>query len=179
MADGRTGLTIRPYEAGDHAVVRALVVDINRELAPAALRDAFEDYIARSLREEIDRIPDYYRERGGGFFVALEEEILVGCFGLEGLNTDAAELRRMYVRQDHRRGGIAGRMLRRAEEVCRDAGCRSLILSTSELQQAALALYRRHGYRLVRDEISTAATNKAIAGLHRFHFEKDLTADQY
>jgi putative acetyltransferase len=176
MPDGAAGLVIRPYASGDHAAVRALVIAINRELAPAAMRAAFEDYIARSLSEEIDRIPEYYGERRGGFFVALDGDALVGCFGLEGLNVDAAELRRMYVRRDRRRIGIAEAMLRRAEELCRESGCRRLTLSTSELQQGALALYRKGGYRLVREEVSTAETNKAIAGLHRFHFEKELGA---
>jgi GNAT superfamily N-acetyltransferase len=174
MREASAGLTIRPYEPSDHAAVRALVVDINRELAPAAMREAFEEYIARSLREEIDRIPEYYGAQGGGFFVARDEDALVGVFGLERWNTAAAELRRMYVRRDRRRSGIAAHMLRWAEALCRDAGCRRLTLSTSELQQAALALYRKSGYRLVREEVSKAETNKAVAGLHRFHFEKEL-----
>jgi GNAT superfamily N-acetyltransferase len=174
MTGANAALVIRPYESRDHAAVRALVVDINRELAPPAMRAAFEDYIARSLSEEIDRIPEYYAERGGGFWVALEGDALVGTFGLEGLDTETAELRRMYVRGDRRRGGIARMMLRHAEEVCRHAGCRRLTLSTSALQEAALALYRRSGYRLLREEFSTAETNKAIAGLRRLYFEKDL-----
>jgi len=174
MTDIAAGFVIRPYEPSDHAAVRAIVIDINRELAPATMREAFEDYIARSLREEIDRIPEYYAARGGGFFVALDASALIGTFGLEGLNTDAAELRRMYVRRDRRRSGIAGQMLRYAEALCREAGCRRLTLSTSELQQAALALYRKSGYRLLREEVSTAETNKAVAGLHRFYFEKEL-----
>ena len=98
MRDVAAGLTIRPYEPSDHAAVRMLVVDINRELAPAVMREAFEDYIARSLREEIDRVPEYYGARGGRFFVALEVNALVGVFGLEQLNTVAAELRRMSAR---------------------------------------------------------------------------------
>jgi putative acetyltransferase len=168
------GLVIRRYAPGDHAAVRTLVIDVNRELAPPAMREAFEDYIARSLRDEVDRIPAYYAEHGGAFFVALEAGALAGIFGIEGLDREAAELRRMYVRRDRRRGGIARAMLARAEEICRDAGCLRLTLSTSELQPAALALYRRSGYRLVREVTSTADTNKAVAGLRRYHFEKDL-----
>jgi hypothetical protein len=33
----------------------------------------FEGYIARSLREEVDRIADYYGEKGGAFWVAVAE----------------------------------------------------------------------------------------------------------
>jgi len=176
MVDVLNAFLIRPYEPADHAAVRALVIDINRELAPTAMRAAFEDYIARSLRDEIDRIPEYYAARRGCFFVALAGDTLVGIFGLEGLETEAAELRRMYVHRDHRRGGIARRLLDHAEEICRQAGCHRLTLSTSELQPAALTLYRRSGYRLIREEFSTADTNKQVGGLRRFYFEKEFVS---
>ncbi len=54
----------------------------SRAGACPAMRSAFEDYIARSLRDEIDRIPEYYATRGGRFFVALAADTLVGIFGL-------------------------------------------------------------------------------------------------
>ena len=174
MSDTAAGLLLRAYQLVDHAAVRDLVVGINRELAPAAMRAAFEDYIARSLSEEIDCIPEYYGARGGGFWVALDGDRLVGTFGLERMDADAAELRRMYVARDRRRSGIARLMLRHAEELCREAGCRRLTLATSELQPAAVELYRRNAYRQVREEVSELETNKAIAGLRRFYFDKEL-----
>jgi hypothetical protein len=58
--------TIRPFAEPDAPQVRDLFIAVNRMLAPTHLRDAFENYIARSLSEEIDRILDYYRDRGGG-----------------------------------------------------------------------------------------------------------------
>jgi ribosomal protein S18 acetylase RimI-like enzyme len=57
--------------------------------------------------------------------------------------------------------------------VARADGYGRLVLSTSELQQAALAFYRAAGYRLVREETAVAETNKTVgAGLRRFHFDK-------
>jgi len=55
-------------------------------------------------------------------------------------------------------------MLALAERTCRDAGTPRLTLSTSELQQAALAFYRKPGYRLVREENAAAQTNKTVGG---------------
>jgi putative acetyltransferase len=50
-----------------------------------------------------------------------------------------------------------------------------LTLSTSEVQQAALALYRNAGYRLVREETAAAQSNKTVGGdIRRYYFEKDL-----
>jgi putative acetyltransferase len=66
-------------------------------------------------------------------------------------------------------------MLDHAEQVSREAGTPLLTLSTSELQQAALAFYRKSGYRLVREETAAAQTNKTIGGnIRRYYFEKTL-----
>ena len=167
--------TIRRYCDGDRAAVRDLFIRINRELATPALRDAFESYMAVSLRDEIDRLAAYYAERQGAFFVVYDGDRLAGVFGLERLGAEAAELRRMYVDAAYRRRGLARLMLEYAEQACRDAGTRVLTLSTSELQQAALAFYRRSGYRLLREETAAAQTNKTVGGnIRRYYLEKAL-----
>ena len=96
-------------------------------------------------------------------------------FGVESAGGGAAELRRMYVATHSRRRGLARAMLEQAEQVCCREGWDRIVLSTSELQQPALALYRAAGYRLIRDETATAQTNKTVGGrLRRYHFEKRL-----
>ena len=106
-------------------------------------------------REEIDRIPAYYSERDGGFWIAVKSDKVVGTFGLERASDDAMELRRMYVDPSARRQGIARQMLQFAERECRRRNVSRLELSTAEIQQAALALYRNSGYELVREETVT------------------------
>jgi len=66
-------------------------------------------------------------------------------------------------------------MLQFAEDECRRASMQRLDLSTSALQSEALSLYRTSGYRLLGDEIATAASNKTVGGgIRRFHFSKTL-----
>lgn len=167
--------TIRPYADTDAANVRTLFISVNRELAPAGLRETFEAYIAHSLAEEMDRIGAYYAEHAGGFWIAEKDAVLVGMFGLEATGTDAMELRRMYVAASSRRGGVARAMLRFAEDECRRRGVQVLELSTSELQPAALAFYRSAGYRLVREVVAEQASNKTVGrGIRRYHFAKSF-----
>ena len=166
---------IRRYREADQPAVRDLFIRINRELAKPELRDAFESYVAVSLRDEIDRLAEYYAERQGAFFVVYDGAKLAGVFGLERLGTRSAELRRMYVDQPYRRRGLARTMLDFAEQACRDAGTQVLTLSTSELQQAAIAFYRASGYRLASEEIGAAQSNKTVGNIRRYHFEKQLT----
>ena len=168
-------VTIRPFAEQDAAQVRELFITVNRLLSPPHLRDAFEAYIERALREEIDRIPAYYSERDGGFWVAVKGDKVVGTFGLERASDDAMELRRMYVDPSARRQGIARRMLQFAEDECRSRNISRLQLSTAEIQQAALALYRKAGHRLVAEETVEAVSNKTVgSGILRYYLEKTL-----
>jgi ribosomal protein S18 acetylase RimI-like enzyme len=170
---------IRRFEPRDQDAVRDLFVRVNRELAPPQMRELFESYIALSLREEIDRIAEYYAPtRGRGFWVAVDGEALIGMFGLEPFDDVSTELRRMYVDPSLRRSGIARLMLRHAERVAAEEGFESIVLSTSELQGAALGLYRAAGYQLVREEVAVDATNKTVgSGIRRYHFEKRVRAE--
>jgi GNAT superfamily N-acetyltransferase len=165
-------LVIRAFEQGDAARVRELFVAVNRLLAPAGMAAEFERYIERALREEIDRIAQYYH--AGGFWVALEKDLMVGTFGLEPSAAGAMELRRMYVSPTARRRGVGRAMLRYAEEEVLRRGCDKLTLSTAQMQSEAIALYKRAGYRLVREESGEPASHKTVGGLARLHFEKLL-----
>ena len=170
-----TKITIRPFSEREAVQVRELFITVNRLLAPPHLRDAFDAYIERALVEEIDRIPAYYREHAGSFWVAVKDDKVVGMFGLEGTSDGAMELRRMYVNPSARRQGIARQMLQSAEDECRRQDVSRLTLSTSEIQIAALAFYKKAGYRLLREETAEVASNKTIgSGIRRYYFEKAL-----
>ncbi|NNE23650.1 MAG: GNAT family N-acetyltransferase [Rhizobiales bacterium] len=170
-------IEIRRYRESDAKAVQDLFKAVNRLLAPPELKDSFESYIASSIAEEIGRVGDYYRDHDGFFWVATSANRLVGMFGLEAAGAGEMELRRMYVDPGIRRKGIAGRMLQHAEDHCRSNGIAALHLSTSELQPAALSLYRAAGYQLLTEEASDTVTNKTIGGgVRRYYFCKALRA---
>ena len=166
---------IRPFANQNAAQVRALFITVNRLLSPPDLRAAFEVYIEHALAEEIDRISAYYGERDGCFWVAVTGDKVMGTFGLERASADAMELRRMYVDPSARRLGIARRMLQFAEDECCRRNVMRLELSTAKIQQAAIALYKSAGYRLVRQETVEALSNKTVGfSIRRYYLEKIL-----
>jgi GNAT superfamily N-acetyltransferase len=169
--------SIRPYRPEDRDAVIDMFIRVNRSLAPPEMKEVFEAYVARSLGEEIGQIDQYYdAARRRSFWIATDGSRLLGNFGLEPAYDGAIEVRRMYVDFPFRRSGIARAMLLHAEARARQAGFTRLILSTSSLQQPALALYRSSGFELVRQEIANASSLRTVGnGIPRYHLEKPLT----
>jgi GNAT superfamily N-acetyltransferase len=165
---------IRVYRPSDRGAVIALFRAFVRELTPPGRSAEFEAYIDRALREELGRIEEYYSGEGQGFWVACDPRV-VGMMGIERHAADAGELRRMAVDKAHRRQGIGRMLLAAAEAFCRNFGYRRVVLSTSELQTAAMRLYESGGYRLAREERDAQGSHKSVgAGLSRYHYEKML-----
>ena len=167
---------IRPCQVSDYAGVAKLWVRINRELAPEDMRERFEQYIATALMEELRTAADVFApSKRNGFWVVVAGEEIAGTFGIERRAPDVTELRRMYLAAEHRGRGIAQRMLQCAEQKAREYGFARMILSTAEVQKAAIVFYRRSGYRVVKTEAAEVMSTKTVGGgLVRYHFEKVL-----
>jgi N-acetylglutamate synthase-like GNAT family acetyltransferase len=169
-------VTIRAYENSDYEAVVALFTRINRELAPPDMRERFEEYIATSINGELSHLRDVFSEsKRNAFWVVEMDAQVIGMFGIESRSEDSTELRRMYLDRAYRGRGIAQRMLQCAEARARVLGFSKLILSTAEIQEAALAFYRKSGYQLVRTELADTMSTKTVGGgITRFHLEKTL-----
>lgn len=167
-------MKIRRYLPSDQGAVVGLFREFMWELAPPHLGAEFQSYAEHAIREELGRVEEYYFGREGQGFWVAEDSRVVGMVGIEKHADDAGELRRMAVDKNHRRHGIGRELLASAEAFCRDTGYRTIVLSTSELQVAAMRLYESSGYRLVREEMAAATSHKAVGGLTRYHYEKAL-----
>jgi len=169
----------RPYVVADFEAVADLWTRVNRELAPAGMETLFEQYIATTIAGELSRLLDIFSQaRRNAFWVvelADESRRIVGTFGIECHNSDSTELRRMYIDASRRGCGLAARMLRKAEAAARELGFSRMIVSTADIQRAAVRFYTKSGFQRVRSEIAEAMTVKQPGGgLLRHYFEKAL-----
>jgi putative acetyltransferase len=172
------GWLLRPYSQAHEAEVRDLLLRCLREITvPSAQVEAeIEAYIARALAGDYRDIAAHYRPgRGRGFWLALSPGgELMGTFALQPAGQDVVELRRMYVGAGFRRRGLARAMLARAEALCIAWEVRTLFLTTSSLNQAAMALYRNAGFSQ-RDYVPPGLPPGALPpGLRVYAFEKAL-----
>ncbi len=79
------------------------------------------------------------------FFIARLDGEAVGCGGV-ALNSDFAEVKRMFVKDEVRGRGVAQAILARLEGEARRANLRWLLLETGDRQEAAMRLYERAGF---------------------------------
>jgi GNAT superfamily N-acetyltransferase len=141
--------------------------DVGSEDSLALLRAYYVEVSDRwyRLREGRDSTPEeletgFCRMRSddlapptGRFLLARRAEdpsVVGGCVGVRRLRDASgvrvAELRRLYVRPEHRGAGLGTSLLLCAEEVARVWGVRSIRLDTRLDLVEARALYTRHGY---------------------------------
>ncbi|TWD83559.1 acetyltransferase (GNAT) family protein [Kribbella amoyensis] len=81
------------------------------------------------------------------FLVAVAGGDAVGCVGLMPVVDGVGEIKRLYVRPDHRGQGIARRLITSAEALARHRGAITLRLATGSRQPEAMTLYQSAGYR--------------------------------
>src|SRR4051794_40699663 len=89
--------------------------------------------------------PDQVFRTGVVFYVAFLDGVATGCGGV-AIEGDSGELKRMYVRPQARRRGVARAILDRLQEVARDRGVRLLVLETGDVLHAAIRFYEQAGF---------------------------------
>ena len=165
------------YDETYFAEVSALWSRINRELAPADMREQFEQYIENSINDELAQADKAYPQgEGSALWIVRQAGTIIGTFGVQRVTGTDVELRRMYIDSQYRGQGLSRRMLTHAEEHARQQGFHRMILSTAELQEAAVKFYDKSGYELTKIETAGAMSNKTVGNnVRRRHYQKILT----
>lgn len=169
---------IRPATVDDISGIVLLFRRFMREITTLAGAPNVDTYVEQAITVELARLDEYYLDRPGcGFWVLMENGRVTGSVGIERFGPHTAELRRMIVESGMRRSGRGKALLARAEEEALLLGYRKIVLETTALQPAAIALYERSNYTLQTEALSPPALHKGIEDLIiRYRYSKSLGA---
>src|SRR5580658_9441705 len=128
-------LTVRRVPSEESNAAWEIVVEYY-EAASVVARDAKEDF------------KQIYFSDGAGVWLATIANAVVGCVALRSLTKFAhsGEVKRLYVRPQHRGRGIAAALYRSLEKYARERGYEWLYLDTTDDMVAAQRFYVALGY---------------------------------
>lgn len=159
-------VSIRQYEPEDLTQVLVLFRDglMSYTHEDDPLYKVWVDYIASSLKKDLADILGHYVAHGGNFWVATAQpsdakdldirEVVVGMLAIQRHSADVGELRRVSVREDHRRFGIGRQLFLHAQQWARDEQkLKTLRLACSVKQVQAHRFYEAHGFQYTHTSV--------------------------
>lgn len=100
----------------------------------------------QNFNREVDDLPGSYAPPRGRMGLALVEGEPAGCIALRPVDDDACEMKRLYVRDAFRGGGVGIALVQWLIEQARQAGYKRLYADTMPSMQRALAMYEAIGF---------------------------------
>jgi putative acetyltransferase len=136
-----THITITPFHPSDQVEVKKLIL--------AGLVEHW-GFLDPNKNPDLDDITTSYA--GAAFLVARLGEAIVGTGALVPRQDGIAEIVRMSVAPQHRRGGIGRRILDALIEQARAQGFRQIILETTATWGDVIEFYLRCGFRITHTQ---------------------------
>lgn len=104
------------------------------------------DLSFQNFEDELNELKTMYAAPGGGIIVCKINNEYVACVGLRKIDSDTAELKRMYVQPAFQRAGIAKALLEKAIELAKAANYKCIRLDTLNYMLPAINLYKKYGF---------------------------------
>jgi GNAT superfamily N-acetyltransferase len=145
------GTTLRPVNwSSDLDTVRRLFQDYRKWLADhsgtvASARSKAKLGLAQ-IDQQIAELPGAYGPPNGEVILAFARDEVVACGALRGLEPKVGEIKRVYVREDHRGPGFGPRLTRALLKRARELGYTRVRVDTLPTMAAAIQFYPEMGF---------------------------------
>ncbi len=81
--------------------------------------------------------------------IAYDNDVPVGSASFKKYDEENAEVKRVFVKKEYRGQGISNELMKMLERRAREKGFKYFILESGEPLVAAMALYRKIGYKVI------------------------------
>jgi N-acetylglutamate synthase-like GNAT family acetyltransferase len=131
---------IQTYTSQYQAQIIHLIRSIQQDefLAPIKIED----------QPDLFKISEFYQTEKGNFWIALEQQKVVGTIALIDIGNNQATIRKMFVHQDYRGKhiGIGQQLLDTLMEWSKAHSISGLYLGTTDAFKAAHRFYEKNGF---------------------------------
>lgn len=111
--------------------------------------DGTRPYVSINDQPELQNIKGKYIENGGNFWVARENETLIGCIGMMKFDDNLAILKKFFVAESYRSAPhhLGRKLYETLVEFAKNKGIKQLILDTPKNTTRAHKFYEKAGFR--------------------------------
>lgn len=129
-----------------------IIANTNEEYESAAL--LFKEYASwlnidlsfQSFKEEIEDLRQMYGGKEGAIILCKENEVYIACIAIRKANEETAELKRMFVKPDFQKQGIAKMLLDKSIDLAKIKNYNRIWLDTLNYMLPAIKLYKQYGF---------------------------------
>ena len=160
--------------SAEATLVLAIAVPAQLVQVDALMRSAFAPYVRRLGREITADAYGWFAEAiaKGDILFALDGGEIVGAIATRRRDADM-ELALISVSPTRQKSGIASFMIGKVAEIARSRGLKTLSLTTAEMMEDRIRLYRRHGFEIVRRGLPDHGKDAHM----RVHMQRVLVVD--
>ncbi|MDB6165838.1 MAG: GCN5-related N-acetyltransferase [Lacunisphaera sp.] len=120
----------------------------------AAMRELFTEYAGslgidlgyQGFPQELASLPGAYAPPRGRLLLATDAGVATGCVALRPVDGQSCEMKRLYVRSEHRGCGLGRKLAERVIAEARPIGYSTILLDTLPTMHGALRLYESLGF---------------------------------
>jgi putative acetyltransferase len=104
------------------------------------------DLCFQGFEEELASLPGAYSPPTGALFLAVEGGSVIGCVALRRVDGEVCEMKRLFVRPEHRGRGVGRKLAQAAIDEAIRIGYTHMRLDTLENLHEAMRLYESLGF---------------------------------
>jgi GNAT superfamily N-acetyltransferase len=134
-------MQIRPWETADRDSVIGLIIGIQQ--------GEFGLEITAADQPDLAEVDTWYRSGGGEFWVAVDDDRLVGTIAVVVFAPGRGAVRKMFVAPTHRGGPVANELAETLRSWSLVHGLQSLFLGTTSVMTRAHRFYERLGFKSI------------------------------
>lgn len=107
----------------------------------------FKEYLSiQNYDREINLLEEKYGEPYGRLYLVKSGNTAVGCIALKKIDKENCELKRLYIRKEFRKNGIAKHLVNIIIRDAENIGYKYILLDTLPFLKEAIELYKSYGF---------------------------------